>query len=78
MCERRAPPVERLDLEADAATALPELVRDEAGDGDPALPEQVGEPRRNRRLTRAGPAFDEDLQQRALDPRGSALPAGTT
>jgi hypothetical protein len=78
VCERRPPPRERLDLEADAAAALPELVRDEAGDRDPALPEQVGEPCRDRRLTRARPAFDENLQQRALDPRGSALPVGTT
>jgi hypothetical protein len=66
--ERRVRPVERLDLEPDAAAALSQLPRQEAANVDVPLAEQLCEPRYDRRLPRAGPPFDEDSQVTVTDP----------
>ena len=75
MCKDRTLAGNRLQLEADTPPTLSELVCDEAGDGDPARTQQVGQPRDDGRLAGARPTFEENLHETlrgSKDTRGLA------
>jgi hypothetical protein len=55
---------ERLDLEADSAAILANLVGDEAADLDALLAQKLRQPRCDGRLADTGPPLEEDSQRR--------------
>ena len=63
MRERRALTGEGLYSEAHPLPALAQLLGNETPEREPSLAQQLGQPNRDRRLTDAGPPFEQDASR---------------